>query len=171
MRQQQCCYQDDPGLIFDIKIPGDVHFCLGLPTTNTVRPQPRQGRDRKCSLFIIYNFDICLGTSANESVQNLYDWLDRLILRFCTNDVFVYNSSGRRKYGWYQAMTGRPYTKFMNNLSSSLRGWGTGGFSRGRSCGTQICGAGTGVVTIEPLSLGPFWKTIECVTIYFYCYL
>ena len=96
MWQQQCCYQDDPGLIFDIKSPGDVHFCLGLPTTNTVRLQLGQGR--KCSLFIIYNFDTCLGTSANESVQNLYDWLDRLILQFCTNDVFVYNSSGGRKY-------------------------------------------------------------------------
>ena len=81
MQQQQCCYQDDPGLIFDIKSLGDVHFCLGFPTMNTVRPQLRQG------------------TSANESVQNLHDWLDRLILQFCTNDVFVYNSSGGRKYG------------------------------------------------------------------------
>ena len=83
MRQQQCYYQDDPGLIFDIKSPGDMHFCLGLPTTNTVRPQLRQG------------------TSVNKSVQNLYNWLDRLILQFCTNNVFVYNSSGGRKYGWY----------------------------------------------------------------------
>ena len=51
----------------------------------------------------------------------------------------------------------------MSQLSMSLRAWGDGCFSVGRSCGTmfQLAGVGDGELTNEPMSMGPFFLT-EC---------
>ena len=71
----------------------------------------------------------------------------------------MYKCNGNRMWGWYRAIAGKSYTKIMSQLSMSLRAWGDGCFSVGRSCGTmfQLAGVGDGELTNEPMSMGPFF--------------
>ena len=68
---------------------------------------------RKCLFIYYYCFGTLLGANAGESVQNLYDWLDTLILRFCTDDVLVYRCDGTRMWGWYRGIVGKSHTKII----------------------------------------------------------
>ena len=47
---------DDPGLIFKLAQPAQVHTCMAMPSVATIMP----------------------GSTADESVDNLYRWLDTL---------------------------------------------------------------------------------------------
>ena len=152
---------DDPGLIFVIHRATDVHYCLGRCTVSTVCPQLQQGR--KCLLSIIsYCFGTLLGVNELESVQNLYGWLDSIILRFCTDDVMVHRCDGMRMWGWYRGILGKAYTKTISQLPMTLRVWDDDCFAQRRSCGTmfQLAGAGEGVLTIEPMSMEPFFPKL-----------
>ena len=69
----------------------------------------------------MYIIGTLLGANAGESLQNLYDWLDTIILPFCTDDVLVYRCDGTRMWGWYRGIVGKSQYK---QLLTSLSVWG-----------------------------------------------
>lgn len=135
----------------------DVHHCLGRPSVNSVHPQMRQGR--KCLLFIYYCFGTFLGANAAQSLENLYDWTDAVILRYCNNDMFVYRCDRRRMWGWYRGIAGKAFTKIVSHLSTTLRPWGTIAFLKEGAL-ARCFTLQDGVLSIEPVSMGPFFITV-----------
>ena len=52
-----------------------VHACMNLPSVANVRPMPERGR-RYIKYFVTIR--VLPGGTAEESVQKLYIWLDRM---------------------------------------------------------------------------------------------
>lgn len=122
---------------------------------STEHPQLRQGR--KCLLFIIsYCFGTLLGANELESVQNLYDWLDSILLKILQTmlwsiGVMEWGCGGGTGEFW-----GKHIQKSSLNFQWLYKGVREGCFAQRRNCGTmfQLAGAGEEILTIESMSNG-----------------
>jgi len=96
--------------------------------------------------------------TEDESKQNIFDWLDKCVLQFCQEDVFVSNCNGVKQPGFYQGILDDQLTKIISRISIEFVDWGKECAANNLSCGTmyKVVGAGKGHMVIEPYKVGPF---------------
>ena len=97
------------------------------------------------------------GRNAQQSVNNLYTWLDRVAVSYCGSSL-AYDEQGRMQ-GHYHQMKGVEADRFLAELLRQLDAWGADCERRNLSCGRALkisAGSGRGHMTLLKITVGPF---------------
>lgn len=138
-----------------------VHSCLGLSSVANVSPPLQQGR--RIEALITTNLMECLlpGATEQQSMQNLYEWLDAIMMRSLGNSAcFAHSSSGARIPGVYHHLSKEEFMAFKNNLDQITKDWHVQCLSANISAGYMVelfggtCGRGS--LLASAISIGPF---------------
>ena len=96
------------------------------------------------------------GRNAQQSVSNLYTWLDRVAVSYCGSSL-AYDEQGRMQ-GHYHQMKGVEADRFLTELLRQLDAWGADCERRNLSCGQALkisAGSGRGHMTLLKITVGP----------------
>ena len=66
----------DPGIVFVLWPPSKVHAALPLLIVSAIRPGLQQGKKLYWEISVPNGIFVLPGGNAEQSVQNLYKWLD-----------------------------------------------------------------------------------------------
>ena len=100
------------------------------------------------------------GATAEQSVNNLYTWLDTIMVSLGLGGSFTYSSSHQRIPGIYHHLSKQELVTFKNTLDRVIRQWQIECLTNNISAGymVEIFGAacGKGSMLASAVSIGPF---------------
>ena len=101
--------------------------------------------------------EMLLGTCASQSLANLKQWLDNVVISICPDSIAV-GARGQRLDGIYHQMREDEADEFLSMLTTKLLDWGVNCHVRGISCGILIkstTGSERGLKVFQMI-VGPF---------------
>lgn len=154
---------EDPGFFF-ILWPtatgaSSVHACVGLPSVANLRPPLQQGRSIASNNKFNGMFMLPGGT-PEQSMNNLYLWLDNIMIGMGYASALAMASNGQRIPGVFHRMSKEDFFNFRGNLDTITRAWHIECLTNGLSAGYMLeviggtCGKGS--LMASAITLGPF---------------
>ena len=100
------------------------------------------------------------GAPKDQSVNNLYEWLDAIMMAMGYTGSLAHSSSGHRIPGVYHHLSKEEFVTFKNNLDRITREWHFECLSHNLSAGYMVelyggtCGKGS--LLASAVTMGPF---------------
>ena len=100
------------------------------------------------------------GATPEQSVNNVYQWLDSIMIAMGYSSVLAMSPSGQRIPGMYHHMSKEEYTNFRGQLDTITRAWHIDCLNNNLSAGFMVevtggmCGKGS--LLMSAINIGPF---------------
>ena len=153
---------EDPGLLFVLFPPTRVHAALALPSVANVRPALQQGKNY-CEISDNKSNGVFVLPGANEeqSIINLYKWLDDVAMQLGLQHSLAVAFNGNRIPGLYHHLSVVEEQQFRSRIGFLCQQWHGDCIQHNASAGYVVelsgsTGTAKGMLSVVSVGLGPF---------------